>query len=140
MKNGAFLFFIVLFFLAMGLSAWWKRVQKKSWAESLTIAVYAGGFIIVVAEIYFLGPLLFKGTDGPGGLIVLILPFITFGITMVIGLVVGLVVHAIEHRNPPQIILSPMAQAILNGDPQFIQNSGPRDRTDWRIFARQKLN
>lgn len=138
-QDFALLNFVAVFFIAIFLTGWWKRLQKKTWAEACSSAVYAGGLILIAGEIYFLGPLLFNGKAGMGGIIILILPIMTFVGTAVAALIVGMIAHAIEFRNPPQIILSPAAQAILNGDPQYIQSTSPRDRSNWKTFAKSRI-
>ena len=74
-----------------------NRGKGKTWAEAITRLIYVFGGVVIIGEIVFLGPLLFKGgEDSEHGMIAIFLPIVTLLATTVAAMVAGFIVQIFE--------------------------------------------
>jgi hypothetical protein len=86
------------------------------------------GILNSIIEVFIIFPLVKNGTDGPGGLIIVILPFFSFILSIIIGVIFGIIgeiFFGLKGTNTNE--LSDQAQTIINSSK--LKKTIPQEKT-----------
>jgi hypothetical protein len=143
MKNPGLLLAIPICFVVVTILGALLSKKKSNFILRLASGLMLAGPATGALEFFILAPLLVKGTDGPGGLIAIILPVVTILFSTVLAAIlmsIGGMASALKIQNKTRTELSPEASAILNGHPDFMGPLLPAPvSTNWRDFAKPKF-
>jgi hypothetical protein len=142
MKDGSiFILIPAAFVVTTVVVTLFSRASKGHWLNALGNGIMMAGLVTAAVEFFVLLPILKKGTDGPGGLIVFVLPIVTvlvttFASTLLLSF--GGLVSASQQQDA-QKTLSPQATAILNLDSRYMSPMSHLPLSaSWRDYARAR--